>query len=293
MEPTIVLKAVVPPVLIAAIAGHLALPRGWDSSRPAYARLLGIATVTLAAIAGQYLFLGGFDSPASFNAVESWEWLLALMFPMAIVAAVQPNSTATERLSTLMAITLFHAFMQLAMRPIANSWEPIEKVVWLSGIMTFVVFWIAYQQPLGFKSSPRAFPFMLCMVAAFSGVTFALQTSFKLGLLAAALSAALGPLAVYAMFGRTNLANGATRLVSWMLPGFWLCHYFYSIDVPKYTIPLLALAGIVPFVGLLKTFNDRPAWQKVTVQSILVAACLLGALVPAIVNFESDPYAGY
>jgi len=293
LDPIIVLEAVVPPVIIAAIAGLMALPRGWDASRPAYARLLGIATVAFATIAGQYLFLGGFDRPASFNAVESWEWLLALMVPMAIAAALRVSSSATVNLSTLLAIVFFHVFMQLAMRPIAGAWEPIEKVVWFSGIMTFVVFWIAYQQPLGVKSSQRAFPFMLCMVAAFSGVTFALQTSSKLGLLAAALSAALGPLAVYAMFGRTNLANGATRLVSWMLPGFWLCHYFYSIDVPNFTIPLLALAGVVPCVGLLKIFNDRPAWQKVTVQSILVAACLLGALVPAIVNFESDPYAGY
>lgn len=293
MDPIIILKATGLPVLIAAIAGLAALPRGWDESRPTYARTIGVVIVAIAAMAGQLWFLNGIDLPASFNAVEAWQWLLALMIPMACAGSVRLNSTETINLSTLLAVVLFHLFLQLALRPIAGTWEAVEKVVWMSSMMTFVVLWLAYHQPLGIKSGPRAFPFMLCIVTAISGVTFALQTSSKLGFLAAALSAALGPPAVYAMFGRTHLAYGSTRFVSWILPGFWLCHYFYSIDVPKYTIPLLALASIAPFIGLLKVFGGRPVWQKLLLQSVLVAACLAGALIPAIVAFESDPYSGY
>jgi len=293
VEPIIILKATGLPVVIAAIAGLAALPRGWDESRPTYVRVLGVVTVVIASIAGQIWFLGGIDVPASFEAVEAWQWLLTSVIPISIAVVIRINSAETVNLSTLLAAALFHVFLDLALRPIVGNWEAVERIVWMSCIMTTVILWLAYHHAFGIKSSPRVFPFMLCIVAALSGVIFALQTSSKLGFLAAALSAALGPPAVYAMFGRTNLAHGATRLVSWMLPGFWICHYFYSIDVPKYTIPLLVLAGIVPCVGLSAIFNERPAWQKVTVQFVLVIACLAGALVPAIVNFESDPYAGY
>ena len=282
-----------PPVIVSAIAGLLFVRRYHDESHGTYARCIGMATMLVATLTGQLVFLKGLDIPDTFETVEVWQWLMALMVPMALAIAVQWQRDAIISLSTLLGIVVFHVFLQLAMRPIANGWEPVEKIVWMSSIMTFVVLWFAYQAPFAARAAEKMFPMMMCVIAGVSGVTFALQTSSKLGLLTAAMSAALGPLAIYAFWGRMQSANTAARFVSWMLPGFWLCHYFYSIDVPVYTIPLLALAGLTPWVGLLPFIERRAAWQKTAIQGVLMIAALAGALVPAVLSFEADPYAGY
>jgi hypothetical protein len=112
------------------------------------------------------------------------------------------------------------------------------------------------------------------------------------GILTAALTAAL----VIAWW-RPNWFNaqGMVTVIALILPTLWLLSNRYS-NLPNWTLPLLALAGLAPFITILNPVRHWSEWKRLATTLAILGTLLLPVIIWGVVTSmraTAEPSYGY
>ncbi|MCA9254287.1 MAG: hypothetical protein KDA33_01560 [Phycisphaerales bacterium] len=254
----------------------------------------GVVSIGLAALTGQ-LWFGGLHWPQSVALVEGWQWIVA--FAIAAILLLPASGAPKSRVWLVdgVRIALFALATFFVVRALA-SMERGTAICWMIIAPIVCGAWATALSRLGSHVARRLWPCILAVVYTLSAVTLLLTGSLTHFALLAALAAATGGVFFSQLTMRARpalVANAGGSFSLLFFGGLLLVHALYVDDVPFRALgaPMIAPFGVL--VGLIPGLRTRhPRWAIVLqlVATMAIAAC---ALVPVILNYEPDPYAGY
>ncbi|HPF40048.1 MAG TPA: hypothetical protein P5081_04345 [Phycisphaerae bacterium] len=286
--------AVAPLVLGFAIASAIGFAmRHRDPDRPV-GDWPGVVAIGLAALTGQ-LWFGGLHWPQRLALVEAWQWIVGFAITAILLLPVSNAPKAKAWLGDVIRIALFALATFFVVRALAVM-ERSTAIRWMIMAPIACGAWATALSRIGPQVARRLWPCILAIVLTLSAVTLFLTGSLTHFALLAALAAATGGVFFSQLTMRARpalVANAGGSFSLLFFAGLLLVHALYVDDVPFRALGALMIAPFGVLVGLIPGLRTRhPRWA-IALQiatTLAIAAC---ALVPVILNYEPDPYAGY
>lgn len=290
----IVKIAVVPLVLAFAIAlaiGALLRKRESDSPVGPWPAIVAIGIATLT---GQLLYFG-VHIPDSVRLVEGWQWLMLFAMTAIVLLPISSILRPREWLGEILRILLFAGFVVMSVRALA-AMERSTAIAWMIGAPIVCGVWATALARCGESSAGRLWPGVVAVVCTVSAITLFMLGSATHFFATATLAAAIGGVFVSQIMLRkpSNLVSDAGgNFPLLLLAGFLIVHTLFLDDVPVHTLVILMAAPWGVLITRVPGIRGRRPIVVGVIQFAVVLAILAAALIPVVLSYEPDPYAGY
>lgn len=287
--------AVVPLVvafLVVVVVTRLLQRKGDASSRAA--AWPGVLAVGVGMVTGQLLYFG-VHIPDGIRLVEGWQWLLLFAVVSIVLLPASQFPRPRKWLGEALRIVVFTAFVVMSVRALA-SMDRATSIKWIAGATIGCSLWATGLSVVGPRTAGRLWPGILAIVCTVSAVSLFLLHSARNFLLTGALAAALGGVLFGQLVWRRKpsiVANGGGNYPLLVLAGLLLVHALYVDEASLTTMLILMAAPLGVVIGLVPPIRRRHVALAGAIQIAAVLAILAFAIVPLILNYEPDPYAGY
>lgn len=226
--------------------------------------------------------------------VQDWPAWIALTGGLLTCCSMCHHGPSPWRIVMRLIITGLSVWLLL--KPQIQSEGTLTIATWvIGGAMiwtTLMVTWERVHTVTSAKIQLTTFV-MLSGLTAMSLLLFNCLTHAQYsGILTAALTAAL----VIAWW-RPNWFNaqGMVTVVALILPTLWLLSNRYS-NLPNWTLPLLALAGLAPFITILNPVRHWSEWKRLATTLAILGTLLLPVIIWGVVTSiraTAEPSYGY
>ncbi len=275
-------------LVIAAVL--FALSRNRSKSHPSHR--LGGLVIAAAYLAGHACH---FPLPdwRNWQMVDAWQWLLpgvALLALLCVIDAVANRAW----LRWVLRLAAVAALTAITLQPFAsNTWTSAQAWQWIGGIALCGAAWWAMAEASDRRMHANWFAANWLMITIGVAALLILSGTQRFFELCVMLGAGLGAAMLLHIAGRVQLARGLYAVTPFVLLGLWINAWFY-LEIDWWRIAAPAAAPFAAWAGsLLPQRVARRPWAVALVRLAAVSVVLAAAVVPAVWQYEPDPYAGY
>lgn len=273
----------------------LLVARATRSSKRSEPCTAALAALSVAAGYGvAHVVRHGWPALDSWAQWESWQWLLWFVVAAAALASFRPSKPLWTWTLWLLRIILVSGGLTISLRPYwQHTWDPAAAARWIACLTgAFCLYWFLLDALLE-KTPAASSTLSVLIVALGTGIALVLTGSQRLAELAINLGSITAVLSVMCLRNEPRpLAKGIFAVAPVILGGLWLTGCFYS-ETKALTIGLLAAAPFAAWIWNLPPVSRLGPAALTTVRLVAVLAVVLVAVVPLILAFTPDPYAGY
>ncbi|MBX3395562.1 MAG: hypothetical protein KF841_09360 [Phycisphaerae bacterium] len=285
-----IIDILVLPVAAAIVIGGILflMTRGRDER--AWPNRLGGLVIFATYAVGQF---ARFQQPNWSNpqSVDAWRWILPCALAATLVLMLDAWLNRAWIRWTLRPL-LIAALAATTLQPfIRHTWDPNETATWMIGITIVGTIWWALVEAAGTKIRGNWFAGHWLLVTFGGGAILVLSGSQTYLELMIMLGAGVGVCMILQMLGKRALAAGLFSVAPLIVVGVFLNGRFF-LDMAWWRVitPIAApLACLVP--GILLKSDARPLISGM-LRTAAVGLALAGAVVPAIMAYDQNPYSG-
>lgn len=278
------------PVAAAIVIGGFlyVMTRGRDER--AWPNRLGGLVIVVAYVVGQF---ARFQQPDWKNpqSVDAWRWILpcvAIAALVLILNAVLNRAWIRWTLRLMLVATLAAATLQPFIR---HTWDRGQTAMWLIGITTAGTLWWELVEAVGTRIRGNWFAGHWLLVSIGGGAILVLSKSQTYLEIMMMLGSGVGVCLILQMLGRRALAAGLFSVAPLIVLGVFLNgRFFLDMSWWRVITPMAApIACIAP--GMFLKPTTSPVISGL-IRTAAVALALAGAVVPAAMAYEDNPYSG-